>query len=117
MEDSRLWVEYSTFGDGQFDSCINGKQYAALKQAGYIGVSSGNPPEQNVNEIDVLSIDFFNMNSMFYQHDAEEIVENQQYYKRDETGFVGMTQYPWSGKLNTLALGEVAFDVFEAKRH
>jgi hypothetical protein len=69
-----------------------------------------------VNDIDVYSIDFFNGNSEFYQHDAQEIVEEQQYYKRDENGFVGRTQYPWSAKLNTIELGKVAFDVLEMKR-
>lgn len=42
---------------------------------------------QNINEVDVQSIDFFNMNPEFYQHDAAEIVEEQEYYKRDATGF------------------------------
>ena len=55
-----------------------------------------------MNDVDVYSIDFFNGNPEFYQHDASEIVEEQQYYKRDENGFVGRTQYPWSAKLNTI---------------
>jgi hypothetical protein len=42
-----------------------------------------------VNELDVHSIDFFNMNPEFYQHDASEVVENQNYLKRDASGFVG----------------------------
>ncbi len=72
--------------------------------------------QQNVNDIDVHSIDFFNMNDQFYQHDAAEIVEEQQYYKRDESGFVGKTKYPWSAKLNTIEMAKVAFDVLEMKR-
>jgi hypothetical protein len=44
-------------------------------------------------------------------------VEDQEYYKRDENGYQGMTKYPWSAKLNTIEMGKVAFDVFEMKRH
>ena len=47
----------------------------------------------------------------------QEIVEDQEYYKRDENGYQGMTKYPWSAKLNTIEMGKVAFDVFEMKRH
>ena len=81
-----------------------------------MGVTSGNPVNQNVNDVDVYSIDFFNMNSQFYQLDAKEVVEEQQYYKRDENGFVGKAQYPWSAKLNTIEMGKIAFDVLEMKR-
>lgn len=41
---------------------------------GHVGITAGNPVYQNVNEIDVEKIDFFNMNSKFYQHDAAEVV-------------------------------------------
>lgn len=44
-------------------------------------------------------------------------MESQEYYKRDENGYEGMTKYPWSAKLNTIEMGKVAFDVFEMKRH
>jgi hypothetical protein len=57
-------------GNNQYQTCIVGKGYPDLKIKGWIGVSSGNPVNQNVNEIDVHSIDFFNLNSEFYQHDA-----------------------------------------------
>jgi hypothetical protein len=76
-------------GGKEFRSCIIGKGYPGLKVKGYIGVTSGNPLNQNVNEVDVHSIDFFNMNPEFYQHDAEEVVAGQSYMKRDATGFVG----------------------------
>lgn len=46
-----------------------------LRRKGYIGVTSGNPEHQNVNDIDVHSIDFFNLNNEYYQHDAKGIVE------------------------------------------
>lgn len=55
------------------------------------------------------------MNSKFYQH-QEQITEEQQYYSRDENGFVGKTAYPWSAKLNTIEMGKVAFGVLEIKR-
>ena len=35
---------------------------------------------------------------------------------KDENGFVGNTQYPESMKLNTIAMGKIAFDIFEYKR-
>lgn len=44
-------------------------------------------------------------------------MEGQEYYKRDESGYEGMTKYPWSAKLNTIEMGKVAFDIFEMKRH
>ena len=66
--DGALQVDYST-NDGQsFTSCILNKRYAGFKSIGYIGISSGNPVMQNVNEVDVTSVDFFNLNSKFYQH-------------------------------------------------
>lgn len=80
-------------------------------------MTSGNPYLQNVNEIDVHRIDFFNMNPEYYKHDAHDIVEEQNYYKRDESGFVGKTQYPWSAKLNTIEMGKVAVDILEMKRN
>jgi len=36
--------------------------------------------------------------------------------QRDENGFMGRTTYPESAKLSTIAMGKVAFDVFEYKR-
>ena len=92
------------------------KGYPGLKLKGWIGVSSGNPINQNVNELNVHSIDFFNLNPEFYQHDAQDIVEGQSYLKRDATGYVGQTKYPWSAKLNTIDLGKVAVDIFEGMR-
>ena len=67
--------------------------------------------------MDVHRIDFYNMNSDYYKHDAHDIVEQQEYYKRDENGYVGKTVYPWSAKLNTIEMGKVAFDIFELKRN
>jgi len=87
-----------------------------LRVKGYIGVSSGNPISQNVNDVDVTQIDFYNMNAEFYQQDAQEIVEEQEYYKRDSTGFVGKAAYPESAKLNTKELGKVAVNIFEGMR-
>jgi hypothetical protein len=43
-------------------------------------------------------------------------VEGQDYYARDENGFVGKTAYPYSAKLSTIEMGKVAFDVLEIKR-
>ena len=113
--DGKLSIDYSTDDGYQFKTCILSKSYAGLKQAGYIGITSGNPLTQNVNEIDVTSVDFFNMNSKFYQH-QDSIVEDQNYYARDENGFLGKTAYPWSAKLNTIEMGKVAFDILEIKR-
>ena len=56
------------------------------------------------------------MNAEFYQQDAQEIVEEQEYYKRDSTGFVGKAAYPESAKLNTKELGKVAVNIFEGMR-
>jgi len=67
----------------------------------------------------VYSIDFFNMNSQFYQlqenkpDNVDDLVER---IIADENGFIGNTQYPESAKLNTIAMGKVAYDVFELKR-
>jgi hypothetical protein len=68
-----------------------------------------------VNEVDVTSIDFFNLNNKFYQH-QDQLVEGQDYYARDENGFVGKTAYPYSAKLSTIEMGKIAFDVLEVKR-
>ena len=62
-------------------------------------------------------IDFYNMNSQFYQHDAAEVVAEQEYYQKDATGFTGKVPYPYSAKLSTIEMGKVAFDVLEMKRH
>jgi hypothetical protein len=113
--DGALQIDYSTNDGSSFTSCILNKKYAGFKTIGYIGISSGNPISQNVNEVDVTSVDFFNLNSKFYQH-QEDIVQDQQYYARDDNGFVGKTAYPWSAKLNTIEMGKVAFDVLEMKR-
>jgi hypothetical protein len=43
-------------------------------------------------------------------------VEGQDYYARDENGFIGKTAYPYSAKLSTIEMGKVAFDVLEQKR-
>ena len=116
-EQGRLSVDYATLGEDRFQSCISSKFYPSLRKNGYVGITAGNPYHQNVNDIDVYSVNFFNLNSKFYQHDAEEIVEVQQYYARDENGFVGNKKYPWSAKLNTLKLEKVAYDVFQIKRN
>jgi hypothetical protein len=65
----------------------------------------------------VFGVDFYNLNASFYQHEAEGIVSGQQYTERDENGFVGRVDYPWSAKLNTLKLEKVAFDLFEYKKN
>lgn len=110
-------MSYALDGDDfTYTTCIREKFNSMLKRKGYIGVTSGNPEHQNVNDIDVHSIDFFNLNSEYYQHDAKGIVEEQHYFKRDENGFVGKTVYPWSAKLNTIEMGKVAFDIMEHKR-
>jgi hypothetical protein len=44
------------------------------------------------------------------------LTEGQDYYARDENGFVGKTAYPYSAKLSTIEMGKVAFDVLEMKR-
>ena len=113
VTDGMLTVEYST-GD-KFKSCIKSKSYQGLRTQGYVGITSGNPHFQNVNEVDVTSIDFYNKNSKFYQH-PDELTQGQDYYSRDENGFVGKTAYPYSAKLNTIEMGKVAFDVLEMKR-
>lgn len=78
-------------------------------------MSAGNPDTSNVNEIDVESVDFYNLNKQFYQH-QEDIVEGQDFYSRDANGFSGATHYPKSAKLETIKMGEVAFDIFEYRR-
>lgn len=57
------------------------------------------------------------MNSQFYQHDAAEIVAEQEYYQKDASGFAGKVPYPYSAKLSTIEMGKIAFDVLEMKRH
>jgi len=116
-------VEYS-YGEDQFQQCISDKKYHGLKESGWLGISSGNPWDQNVNDIDVYSIDFFNMNSQFYQLSDESFDENNVAadddvdltHTVDENGFLGNRQYPESSKLNTIKMGRVAFDIFEYKR-
>ena len=117
VDRSFLSIEYSLDHGRSWTSCISQKSYVGFHQNGYIGLSSGNPPHQNINEIEVNKIEFFNMNSDYYKHDAHEIVDDQSYYKRDEHGFIGKTVYPWSAKLNTISLGKVAYDIFEYKRN
>ena len=97
-----LQVEYSTDNGANWVTCIKNKTYVGFQSFGYVGISTGNPVTQNVNEMDVHSIDFYNMNPEFYQHQDSEIVEGQTYHKRDANGFVGKTAYPWSAKLNTI---------------
>jgi hypothetical protein len=116
VENGRLSVQYSVGGDAP-SSCIENKAYGALRANGFIGVTAGNLAQQDVNDIDVLSVNFYNLNASFYQHDAAEVVEGQQYYARDENGFVGKKDYPWSAKLNTIAMEKVAYDVFEIKKN
>lgn len=118
VQNKKLALEYSTSGPtGKYTTCIEGKAYMAFYSKGYVGISAGNPHLQNVNEIDVHRIDFFNMNPEYYQHDAADIVDEQHYYKRDENGFVGKTAYPFSAKLSTIELGKVAYDILELKRN
>lgn len=116
VEDKKLYLDYNLDEGKKWHSCIAGKAYAGFHKNGYVGLTSGNPVHQNVNEIDVYSVDFFNMNSDYYKHDAHDVVDHQEYYKRDEHGFVGKTAYPWSAKLDTISMGKVAFDIFELKR-
>jgi len=112
--DKKLSLDYSLSGlKGKFTSCIEDKYYASFHSIGYAGVTSGNPINQNVNEIDVHRIDFFNMNPEYYQHDAADVVDQQHYYKRDANGFVGKTAYPYSAKLSTIEMGKVAIDILE----
>jgi hypothetical protein len=69
VQHGRLTLDYVIGGEDTrkpYQSCIVNKGYPGLKLKGYIGVSSGNPVSQNVNELNVWSIDFFNMNSEFY---------------------------------------------------
>ena len=67
VERGKLFVEYSLGGgEDNYRTCIQGKSYVGFKIKGYIGVTAGNPMKQNVNDIDVHSIDFFNMNPEFY---------------------------------------------------
>jgi len=115
VDSGKLSVDYRLPHTGATYKCIADKKYQVLKKTGYIGVTSGNPINQNVNEIGIHSIDFFNGNQAFYQHE-KEIVGEQTYYKRDESGYMGAAAYPWSAKLNTIEMGKVAFDVLEMKR-
>ena len=117
VDDHDLSLAYSIDGGNSWTKCISNKKYMSFRMSGYFGISAGNPLNQNVNEIDVHKIDFYNMNPDYYKHDAHEIVEAQNYYKRDENGYVGKTVYPWSAKLNTIEMGKVAFDIFELKRN
>jgi hypothetical protein len=52
VNEGKLSVDYNT-GDGDFKTCIVSKRYAGLLIKGYIGITSGNPVTQNVNEVDV----------------------------------------------------------------
>lgn len=72
-------------------------------------MTASNPSYSNINELDVEAIDFYNLNENFYQHDHEHSMD----HVRDDSGYLGATSYPWSAKLDTIALGEVAFDVLE----
>ena len=44
------------------------------------------------------------------------MIEEQEYFKRDSTGYVGKSKYPWSAKLNTIEMGKIAVDIFEWKK-
>lgn len=115
-EEGRLFVAHNIMGDSDsWTPCINGKKFKALKRMHYIGVSAGNPKESDINEIDVESVDFFNLNRNFYQH-PESITEGQEYYQRDDSGYAGKVEYPHSAKLETIAMGKVAVDIFEQRR-
>jgi hypothetical protein len=115
-QDGRMFVAHNMMGDSDsWTPCINGKKFGALKRKHWIGVSAGNPQTSNVNEIDVEAVDFFNNNREFYQH-QEDITEGQEYYKIDNTGYNGATQYPKSAKLETIKMGAVAIDIFEHRR-
>ena len=63
VSQGKLWMSYLIGGEmsgRSYQSCIMGKGYPGLKLKGWIGVSSGNPQQQNINEIDVHSINVFN---------------------------------------------------------
>jgi hypothetical protein len=67
VSNKKLNLQYSTSGpNGKYTTCIEGKSYMAYYSKGYVGISAGNPHLQNVNEIDVHRIDFFNMNPEYY---------------------------------------------------
>lgn len=95
--------------EGNYKSCIGGRNFPTIHKQGFIGVTASNAGSSNINELDVEAIDFFNLNEFFYQHEHE----SDQDHIRDESGYLGATAYPWSAKLDTIALGEVAFDVLE----
>lgn len=115
-DEGRIYVSHNMFGDNDnWTPCINGKKFKSLTRKHWIGVSAGNPETSDVNEIDVESIDFFNLNRQFYQHE-EDIVEGQEYYKRDAAGYSGKAAYPKSAKLETIKMGEIATDIFEVRR-
>lgn len=105
VDTAKFSLDYSLDSGKTWTTCIDQKTYPGIHRHGYIGVTAGNPAMQNVNNIDVHRIDFFNMNPDFYKHDGQNIVDHHFYYKRDENGFTGKTAYPWSAKLNTIKLG------------
>lgn len=74
VDKTNLFVDYALNGEKTWTSCIAGKSYPGLHSQGYYGISSGNPVLQNVNDIDVHRIDFFNQNYNFYKHGADGIV-------------------------------------------
>jgi len=116
VEDGRLSVAYNLFGDEKsYTTCIMGKTYPQLRAKSFVGISAANPSFSDVNEIDVESVEFYNRNKNFYQHD-EAVRDHDELLVRDETGYLGATKYPWSAKLDTISLGKVAVDIFEQKR-
>lgn len=47
----------------RWETCILGKSYPSIHASGYVGISAGNHHGSDINEIDVESIDFYNLNN------------------------------------------------------
>lgn len=71
VDNGKLSVKYKLPQYGDEYECITDKRYQVLKKPGHIGVTSGNPKNQNINTISIHSIDFFNGNQAFYQHEKD----------------------------------------------
>jgi hypothetical protein len=67
VDNTALYLDYSLSNErDDYKSCIVGKRFVGFQVKGFIGISSGNPQQQNVNDIDVHKITFYNMNPDYY---------------------------------------------------
>lgn len=106
-----LDVSYQ-FGDQQTPTkCIKSQRYAKLFYQGFFGLTSMNSIDQKPNDIDLKAIEFFNLNTNYYQ-DTKNI-ELRDYFRRH---LLQEDEDLTNGKEATQRLATTAKDLLRIKR-